>query len=132
MKNLVTALCLLLLPVAASAQERIQPKTNGFPALNTPKPVFPGGPKALQQYMQSKLRYPEMAKEYGIEGTVTLRLRLNERGQVTAATVLEGIGYGCDEEALRLASSLPDWEPAMRNGTGVPAVIVWPLTFKLQ
>ncbi|NND33490.1 MAG: energy transducer TonB [Saprospiraceae bacterium] len=67
-----------------------------------PKPIYPGGPKALTKFIGDHLTYPEEAKKHKIEGTVVLRVKINYTGQVIGAKVRSGIGYGCDEEAQRV------------------------------
>ena len=62
--------------------------------------------KILQDYLQAHLQYPRMALENCIEGEVVLLLRFSEQGRVEFAEIVKGIGFGCDEEAHRLAMML--------------------------
>lgn len=70
------------------------------------KPVFRGGMKAMRKLLKKELRYPEAARKKGIEGTVHLRYAINHLGEVIDATVVSGLGSGCDEEAVRLVKLL--------------------------
>jgi TonB family protein len=70
------------------------------------RPKYPGGTKALQQFIKDHLSYPEAARKAKIEGTVKLRYTINHLGKVVRAEVLSGLGYGCDEEAVRLVKLL--------------------------
>ncbi len=70
------------------------------------KPTYPGGSKALEAFIAQNLRYPEEALRNGVEGNVQVEYEVNEDGKVIRARVLRGIGYGCDEEALRLVRLL--------------------------
>src|ERR1700709_2744857 len=70
------------------------------------QPRYPGGSKALEEFIRSNLKYPDEALENKIEGTVTLKYDLNVFGAVTDISVVHGIGYGCDEEAVRLVKML--------------------------
>ncbi len=79
------------------------------------KPVYKGGPKALQKFIGQHLRYPEEALEKKVEGTVFLNYDINHEGQVTGARVIKGLGYGCDEEALRLVKLLKFEVPKNRG-----------------
>ena len=70
------------------------------------KPIYEGGPKAMKKFIAKNLRYPKEALENKIQGTVYVRFDINRKGKVTDAKVIKGIGYGCDEEAMRLAKLL--------------------------
>ncbi len=66
------------------------------------KPVFPGGNAAFQEFIRTNLRYPEEALRNRVEGPVKVAYDVDVFGKVIDAKVTHGIGYGCDEEALRL------------------------------
>ena len=66
------------------------------------KPVYPGGLNAMRKLIQENLRYPEDALANKIEGTVVLKYDIDHLGAVVDAKVIAGVGYGCDEEAIRL------------------------------
>jgi len=69
-------------------------------------PEYPGGKEAFKKYIKENLRYPEKALENKIEGTVYLEYRVSDTGKVYEVEIINGIGYGCDEEAVRLISNL--------------------------
>lgn len=79
------------------------------------QPEYPGGPKAITKFVYEQLRYPASALEAGIEGTVLVDYDIDYQGNVIATRVLQGIGYGCDEEACRLARLLKFDVPTNRN-----------------
>lgn len=70
------------------------------------RPEYPGGQKALRDFIAREMRYPDSALQAGVEGTVHVRYAINHKGIVGEARVLRGLGYGCDEEALRLVGLL--------------------------
>ncbi len=70
------------------------------------QPAYPGGKKALDEFVKSNLRYPEEALNNKIEGTVSVEYDVDVFGKVILAKVKHGIGYGCDEEALRIVELL--------------------------
>jgi TonB family protein len=70
------------------------------------QPVFPGGSKAMDEFIKKHLQYPEEAMQHKVEGTVAVEIDIDIFGKVTAARVKHGIGYGCDEEAIRLVNML--------------------------
>lgn len=70
------------------------------------QPQFKGGPKELTKFIYSNLRYPKDAFEAGIEGTVYLEYDIDYLGNVVATRVLQGLGHGCDEEAIRVVQMM--------------------------
>ncbi|MBV6654470.1 MAG: TonB family protein [Mameliella sp.] len=70
------------------------------------KPIYPGGPKAIREFIYKHLKYPKEALEAKLEGTVVLKYSINHEGAVTDTTIISGIGKGCDEEASRVAKLL--------------------------
>jgi len=66
------------------------------------QPSFPGGKKSLDEFVKQHLRYPEEAIKNRVEGSVTVSFDIDVFGDVKEAKVKHGIGYGCDEEAVRL------------------------------
>ncbi|MBC7571646.1 MAG: energy transducer TonB [Spirosoma sp.] len=85
-------------------------------------PEFPGGTKAFMRYLAENTRYPEAAKQAGITGRVFASFVIDTAGYVSQPQVLKGLGYGCDEEAIRIINGLPRWKPGMVAGRGVVAV----------
>jgi protein TonB len=92
-------------------------------------PQFTGD---INAFMGSSLRYPAAASGANIEGTVYVQFVVNEDGAVSNATVLRGIGGGCDEEALRVVNSMPKWKPGKQNGMPVKVFFTLPIRFVLQ
>lgn len=69
-------------------------------------PQYPGGRQALAEFIKSNLKYPEKANEKNIEGMVVVVIDINEKGDVIRTRVKKKLGYGCDEEAQRVAKLL--------------------------
>ena len=86
----------------------------------------------LEDYVSQHLIYPDLAESYGIEGTVVLSLKLSSTGKVIEATVEKSLGYGCDEAALALVTSMPQWTPAQNYGTAVGAKQLITIDFTLR
>ncbi|MFA6058321.1 MAG: TonB family protein [Taibaiella sp.] len=95
-------------------------------------PEFPGGMAALLAFVQKNLRYPNEAREDGIEGRVIVRFVVNTLGEIEGAKIMRGIGGGCDKEALRVVNAMPKWKPGKQNGHNVKVYYTLPITFKLQ
>lgn len=81
--------------------------------------------------IQSKIKYPEIAKKAGVEGRVFVQFVVNTDGSVIDPVVVRGIGAGCDEEAVR-AVSQAKFEPGRQRGKPVPVKMSLPITFKLK
>ncbi|MEM7106317.1 MAG: energy transducer TonB [Bacteroidota bacterium] len=70
------------------------------------KPVYPGGNKAMKDFIRNNMKYPKEAAENRIEGTVRVKYTINHLGRVIEAKVISKLGHGCDEEAVRLVKLL--------------------------
>ncbi|MEP6645963.1 MAG: energy transducer TonB [Saprospiraceae bacterium] len=69
-------------------------------------PYLEGGKAALESFVKNELRYPKEALKAKIEGTVSIRYTVDYKGKIIDANVIASLGYGCDEEALRIVRSL--------------------------
>lgn len=96
-------------------------------------PEFEGGVEGLMRFVSQNIVYPEIAKQMGHEGTVYVSFIVSETGSVQDAKVMKGIGYGCDEEVLRVVNKIPKWKKAGKN-TGHPVKVRFniPVKFKLK
>lgn len=94
-------------------------------------PGFPGGIKAWENFMKDNLKYPKLAKDDGIEGTVYVVFIINKDGSVSDAEILRGIGGGCDEEALRVVNASPNWNPGKKDGRIVKTRMRLPINYAL-
>ena len=71
-----------------------------------PKPVYEGGWQEMRKFIGKNMKYPEEAIKKKISGTVKLRYSIDYKGTVVDAKVIKGLGYGCDQEAIRLVKLL--------------------------
>ncbi len=94
-------------------------------------PQFPGGEEARLRYLSENLQYPLMAREAGIEGAVYVSFVVEKDGQITNIKLLRGIGGGCDEEAIRVVSSMPRWIPGKQRNVPVRVQFNMPIRFIL-
>ncbi|WP_426489621.1 energy transducer TonB [Hymenobacter sp. 102] len=93
---------------------------------------FIGGDAALAPYM-SKMVYPANAQAKNVQGRVVVAIVVDTLGHATDQQVLYGIGAGCDEEALRVARTIPDqWIPARVGSRAVVSKFELPFTFRLR
>ena len=95
-------------------------------------PEFPGGAAKMMEFIQKNIKYPMMARESDIQGRVFVNFVVEPDGSITNVTVMRGIGGGCDEEALRVVQSMPNWKPGKQRGSAVRCSFTVPIIFKLQ
>ena len=76
------------------------------------KPSFQGGDaNQFSKWVNQRLVYPEIAKENGVQGRVTLQFTVEKDGSVTKVKVLRGVDPSLDKEAVRVVSQSPKWKP---------------------
>ncbi len=95
-------------------------------------PEFPGGVDALMAYLGRNLNYPARARELEIQGRVYVSFVIEKDGKVSNIKLLRGIGGGCDEEAIRVVSEMPDWKPGRQNGRPARVAYNLPVRFSLK
>ena len=95
-------------------------------------PEFPGGEGKLMEYVAKNIKYPQIARETGIQGRVFVGFVVEPDGSISNVKLLRGIGGGCDEEAMRVIKSLPKWKPGKQRGKAVRVSYQIPVFFKLQ
>ncbi len=95
-------------------------------------PDFPGGVAKLSEYLQKNIKYPQMARESGIQGRVFVNFVVEPDGSVSNVKVLRSLGGGCDEEAMRVVKGMPKWKPGKQRGKAVRVSYILPVNFKLQ
>lgn len=95
-------------------------------------PDFVGGPEALRRYMQRNLRFPSQAASAAVSGRVYISFTVNTDGTISDVAVIKGLGYGTDEEAVRVISKMPPWTPGRQNDHAVPVRYTMPITFQYQ
>lgn len=94
------------------------------------KPQFPGGDSRLVAFINDTRRYPAKAYREGVEGRVTCSFVVNTDGSVSHITVLKGVEYSLNQEAMRIFSKMPDWTPGKIDGKPVPVRVVWAIPFR--
>lgn len=95
-------------------------------------PEFEGGDAAMKKWIAENVRYPDPAKEAGIEGSVIVTFIVDENGNVTSPSVLRGLGGGLNEESLRVIRKMPKWKAGKQQGRPVKVKLNLPIKFRLQ
>lgn len=73
---------------------------------------YPQGDGELAKFIKLNLKYPKEALEKEIEGKVWCKFFIEIDGTITNIKVIRSLGYGCDEEAVRIIKLMPKWIPA--------------------
>ena len=95
-----------------------------------PTPV--GGYESFYKFVSKELNYPAKARKMGVEGRVFLQFIIDKKGNIKDVQVIKGIGAGCDEEAERVMSMAPKWNPGKQRGRPVMVKMVLPIVFRLN
>lgn len=97
------------------------------------KPTFQGGDaNQFSKWVNQRLVYPEIAKENGVQGRVTLQFTVNSDGSVSNVKVLRGVDPALDKEAVRVVSSSPKWKPGKQRDRAVKVTYTFPVIFQLR
>lgn len=94
-------------------------------------PAFIGGEHALRAYIQESLQYPENGVRKGLEGTVIVSYYINPDGSIEKITIKESAGEELDTAAIKIVKGMPNWKPAVNNGTPIRVKYLLPITFEL-
>lgn len=96
------------------------------------KPSFPGGNKALNKFIASNLRYPDMARMLDKQGTIIVKFVVNETGVLTDIELAkDSYSLSLGKESLRVVKAMPKWYPGQKNGKAVKVKWSIPITFRL-
>lgn len=131
--------CMALLALAVSVEAQSADTVNNDIFIEYDEPAsFPGGDKALYEFIEENLIVPQKAREKEIEGRVYVQFVIDTDGTVINPRVLRDIGGGCGEEALRIVRLMPKWTPGrvwhadLQGWSIVPCTFNLPVTFKLK
>ncbi|MEQ9188225.1 MAG: energy transducer TonB [Cryomorphaceae bacterium] len=97
-------------------------------------PEFPGGERALFEYLGKNTKFPAIAKDAGIQGIVYVQFVVMEDGSINddMITILRGVHPALDAEAIRVVKGMPDWKPGRQRGKSVRVYYKLPFRFILK
>ena len=95
-------------------------------------PEFSGGVKEMYKFIAQNLRYPAAAQRANVQGKVFVKFIVRKDGFASDFSILKGIGFGCDEETVRVLSLLPQWKPGKQKGKPVNVYFTMPVSFILE
>lgn len=93
-------------------------------------PAFPGGNAALLKFLNNKLTYPAAALDRQLSGKVHVTFVVDTAGHLHDPRVVRGLGFGLDEEAIRLVRLMPWWTPGKIKGQPVWVQVTMPIQFR--
>ena len=91
-------------------------------------PQFPGGIKAMQEFIKDSLQYPETARRLNIRGTILVYVVVASDGSLRDVKVVKGLQSDLDNEAVRMVNSMPRWKAASRGGVPVNVRCTLPIS----
>jgi len=92
---------------------------------------YKSGWDGLTRYLANELQYPVEAMKWGIQGKVFIGFVVEKSGLLSDLNVKKGIGFGCDDEALKVFRTSSPWKPGKHRGQLVRQKMVYPVGFKL-
>jgi hypothetical protein len=104
-------------------------RTDGEPVVRLAEPI--GGPKAYDTYLDEKKIYPQQALENKVEGKVVIEFTVSTTGALSDFNVIRKIGYGCEEEIIRLVKEGPGWYPSYIDNEAVESLVRIKTRFEL-
>jgi len=94
-------------------------------------PSYPGGREALVKFLMENQQYPDEAKKNRIEGIVHISFEVDHKGIVSQEKIIHPLGYGCDEEAIRLVKLLK-YNQTYNRGSRVKKTMKLRIPFTLK
>ncbi len=95
-------------------------------------PQFPGGVDSMQAFIGKNIVYKKEALDSNIQGKVYVSFILNKMGELHNINIIKGLGYGLDEECIRVVKAMPKWTPGELRGKKVNVKITIPIKFALS
>lgn len=126
---LIIAMFLFFVPQESDAQEAVKDTVAKTPEV---MPQFPGGQDALVKFLQTHIKYPREAIKKNFEGKVYVGFVVEKNGKLNQVEIRKGVNELLDQEAIRVVSSMPDWQPGFQKGKPVRVQFVLPISFKLK
>ncbi len=126
------------LKIKSNGPEIVKPSEPGedngvysFISMESP-PMYPGGMTAFYKFIGSNLKYPDAAKKEKVQGSVLISFMVEKDGLLNDIKIDRKLGYGTDEEALRVLKLAKRWNPGMVNGKPVRVKYNIPIKFALN
>ncbi len=92
---------------------------------------FPGGKMEMERFLKENVIYPQIALDRKISGKVNVKIKISPEGKILSKKIVKSLQEECDKEVLRAISSMPDWDPALKDGKNVTKSYIITVTFDL-
>ncbi|SDG69950.1 protein TonB [Dyadobacter soli] len=119
-------------PAAKADVAGVAPKKEETFTYVEQSPQYAGGNEAMAAFLRKNLKYPRPATQAGVQGRVFVQFTVGSDGKIENATAVKGIGFGCDEEAVRVVKMMKDWMPGKQAGVPVRVRFTLPIAFQLD
>ncbi len=107
--------------VVVTGYSPMKDDANREPVIKLAEPA--GGRRAYDKYLKNSLRYPQQALDNQVKGRVTIQFTVHADGSLDEFNILKGLGYGCDEEVIRLVKDGPTWSPTTEDNVAVESEV---------
>ena len=95
-------------------------------------PSYPGGVDGIMSFISKNIRYPQDAKDAGLQGIVICEFVINKDGSFSNMKVKRGVSPSLDQEAMRVIKSFPKWKPGTNGGKPVRVLYTLPVAFRIR
>lgn len=123
----------ITMPTAKYSARKIEMDKQGYYNNTEVLPAYPGGQKALEDFFNNNIEYPQTASDNGTEGIVNISFLVDENGKISSPEIVnKKIGDGVEDEALRVFNRMPSWAPGQIKGKNVRTRFTLPVRFQLE
>jgi periplasmic protein TonB len=120
-------------PAAVNTTEKMATDNLGYYNYAEVAPFYDGGHGAIESFITNNIEYPEEAVDEGIEGTVNVQFGIDENGNISNVRTLgPKLGYGLEEEAVKVVSNMGKWIPGTVKGKKVKTWMILPISYRLE
>lgn len=120
-------------PMEPNTTEKMRSDNSGYYNYAEVAPAYNGGSGAIESYITNNIEYPEEAVDNSIEGTVNVQFGVDENGNISNVKTLgTKVGYGLEEEAIKVVSNMGKWKPGTVKGKNVKTLMILPITYRLE
>ena len=95
-------------------------------------PQFPGGEKAMMDFIATNLKYPQQAIKDNVEGAVLAEFIINTEGKVVEPRIVNSLSPECDSEVIRVINLMPAWTPGQQDNKTVNVKFALPIMFSTK